>query len=267
MAKSSAEILEGKNWIKNYRKYCDNHLIESLRILIIILLFCITHVSAQEVKGILYDSEGRVADFEIVNQNTGVQSATGVEGFFAIQAEVGDSLVFNSIQYEKQLLIVEPRHLQETIVVELKKSINALDQVNISSSSGEFNAERENTALKKEFVSDRERNWFLYEIPNSKGNLYDGLVSIFNKLFPKEPEIRIIELRDFQELFASGETLNYEYLKARLQIPENRYNLFFDYLESKSLNYDLLDESKRLDLIQQINDLAEEYLMMLEMDE
>ncbi|MUP44695.1 hypothetical protein E0K83_02920 [Gramella sp. BOM4] len=238
-----------------------------MRVAIIIFLFCITPVSAQEVKGILYDSEGRVPEFDMVNQNSGVYSSTDEEGYFAIKAELGDSLVFNSIQYEKQILVVQQRHLQETIVVELKKSINTLDQVNISSSTGEYNVLKANTKLKKEFISDRERNWFLYETPNSKGNLYDGLVSIINKLFPKEPEIRIIELKDFQDLFKIDDTLNYEYLSTNLKIPEKQYNLFFDYLESKSLNYSLLQKSRRLDLIQQINELAEEYLRMLEEEE
>jgi hypothetical protein len=235
-----------------------------LRIFIIIILFFIQSLTAQEVRGIIYDSDGRVSDFEIVNLNSGNYSATNKEGYFTILSDLGDTLVFNSIQFEKQILIVEQKHLQETIVIELRKTVNALDQVNISSSTSKFNVEKANTALKKEFLTDIERNWFLYYPPNSKGNLFDGFESIINKLFPKKPEIRKIELNDYQELFTSDETLNFEYFKNSLEIPEKDYNLFLDYLESKSLNYDLLDKSRRLDLIQKINHLSQEYIIMLE---
>ena len=235
-----------------------------MRIFIIIILFCIQSVTAQEIRGIIYDSDGTVSDFEIVNLNKAIYSTTNQDGYFTISSDLGDTLVFNSIQFEKQILIVEERHLQETIVVELKKTVNALDEVNINSSNGEFNVKKENKELKKRILTDLEKNWFIYYPPEAKGNLYDGLVSIINKLFPKKPEISIIKFSDYQELFASDEILNYEYLNESLGIPENHYNLFFDYLESKSLSYDLLDESKRMDLIQKINYLGSEYITMLE---
>lgn len=238
-----------------------------MRIFLIIILFCIQSVTSQEVRGIIYDSDGRVSDFEIVSLSSAIHSTTNQEGYFTISSDLGDTLVFNAIQFEKQILIVEQKHLQETIVIELRKTVNALDQVNISSSTRKFNVKKANTELKKEFLTDIERNWFLYYPPNSKGNLFDGLESIINKLFPTKPEIRIIELSDYQELFSSDETLNFEYLKNSLEISENHYNLFLDYLESKSLNYDLLDKSRRLDLIQKINHISEEYIIMLNSNE
>ena len=238
-----------------------------MRIFIIIILFCIQSVTAQEIRGIIYDSDGRVSDFEIVNLNSAIHSTTNQEGYFTIPSDLGDTLVFNSIQFEKQILVVEQRHLQETIVIELKKTVNALDQVNISSSNRKFNLEKENNKLKKEFLTDLERNWFIYYPPNPKGNIFDGFLSVIDKLFPKKPEIRIIELSDYQELFTSDEILNFEYLKVSLGIPENHYNLFLDYLESKSLNYELLNKSERLDLIQKINHLSEEYIIMLRSNE
>jgi len=238
-----------------------------LRIFIIIILFCVQSVKAQQVRGIIYDSDERISDFEIVNLNSGIYSTTNQEGYFTISTDLGDTLVFNSIQFEKQILIVKKRHLQEPIVIELKKTINALDQVNISSSTMEFNVEKANNELKKEFLTDLERNWFIYYPPNPKGNLFDGFVSVINKLFTKKPEIRIIKLSDYQELFTWDDTLNFEYLENSLGIPENHYSLFLDYLESKSLNYELLDNSRRLDLIQKINHISEEYIIMLKSNE
>ncbi len=238
-----------------------------MRIFIIIILFCIQSVKAQEVRGIIYDSDKRVSDFVVINLNDAIYSTTNQEGYFTISTDLEDTLVFNSIQFDKQILIVEQRHLQEPIVIELKKTVNPLDQVNISSSTREFNVKKANNELKKEIITDIERNWFIYYPPNPKGNLFDGFVSVINKLFPKKPKIRIIELNDYQELFTSDETLNFEYLKKSLGIPENHYYLFLDYLESKSLNYELLDKSRRLDLIQKINHISEEYIIMLRSNE
>jgi len=235
-----------------------------LRIFIILILICIQSVTAQQVTGIVYESDERVSDFEIVNMNSGISSTTNQEGNFSISSDIGDTLVFTSIQFEKQILIVEETHLQKTLVIELKRIVNILDQVNISSSSKEFNVKTANKELKKTFVTDLEKNWFIYYPPNPKGNLLAGFLPENKKSIPKKSEIRIIHLSDYIELFTSDETLNCEYLKNSLKIPENRCNLFFDYLESKALNYELLDPSRRLDLIQKIYEASEEYIVIIE---
>jgi len=238
-----------------------------LRIFIIIILICIQNVTAQEVRGVIYDSDQRVSDFEIVNINNDNSTTTNQEGYFTISSDLGDTLVFNSLQFEKQILIIEQSHLQGTLVIELKKFINSLDQVNISSSSKEFNVKKANNELKKTFITDIEKNWFIYNPPNPKGNILAGFLSGNKKSITKKPEIRIIQLSDYRELFISDETLNFEYLKNSLGIHENHSNLFFDFLESKSLDYELLDKSRRLDLILKIKDLSEEYIVMLKSNE
>jgi len=238
-----------------------------LRIFIIIILICIQNVTAQEVRGVIYDSDQRVSDFEIVNINNDNSTTTNQEGYFTISSDLGDTLVFNSLQFEKQILIIEKSHLQGTLVIELKKFINSLDQVNISSSSKEFNVKKANNELKKTFITDIEKNWFIYNPPNPKGNILAGFLSGNKKSITKKPEIRIIQLSDYRELFISDETLNFEYLKNSLGIHENHSNLFFDFLESKSLDYELLDKSRRLDLILKIKDLSEEYIVMLKSNE
>lgn len=238
-----------------------------MRIFIIIILICIQNVTAQEVRGVIYDSDQRVSDFEIVNINNDNSTTTNQEGYFTISSDLGDTLVFNSLQFEKQILIIEQSHLQGTLVIELKKFINSLDQVNISSSSKEFNVKKANNELKKTFITDIEKNWFIYNPPNPKGNILAGFLSGNKKSITKKPEIRIIQLSDYRELFISDETLNFEYLKNSLGIHENHSNLFFDFLESKSLDYELLDKSRRLDLILKIKDLSEEYIVMLKSNE
>lgn len=238
-----------------------------MRIFIIIILICIQNVTAQEVRGVIYDSDQRVSDFEIVNINNDNSTTTNQEGYFTISSDLGDTLVFNSLQFEKQILIIEKSHLQGTLVIELKKFINSLDQVNISSSSKEFNVKKANNELKKTFITDIEKNWFIYNPPNPKGNILAGFLSGNKKSITKKPEIRIIQLSDYRELFISDETLNFEYLKDSLGIHENHSNLFFDFLESKSLDYELLDKSRRLDLILKIKDLSEEYIVMLKSNE
>ena len=235
-----------------------------MRIFVILILIGIQSVTAQEIRGIVYESNERVSDFEIVNMNSGISSTTNQEGYFSISSDLGDTLVFKSIQFEQQILIVDENHLQRTLVIELKKIVNLLDQVNISSSSQEFNVKTANKELKKTFQTDLEKNWFIYYPPNPKGNLLASIIPGNKKSIPKKPEKRIIHLSDYIELFTSDETLNFKYLKNSLGIPEKHYNLFFDYLESRSLNYELLNQSRRLDLIQKINDESEKYIVILE---
>ncbi|TQI71232.1 hypothetical protein JM79_2159 [Gramella sp. Hel_I_59] len=235
-----------------------------MRIFIILILICVRSLTAQEIRGIVYDSDERVSDFEIVNMNSGISSTTNQEGYFSISSDLGDTLVFNSIQFEQQILIVDENHLQTTLVIELKKIINLLDEVIISSSSKVFNVKTANRELKKTFQTDLEKNWFIYYPPNPKGNLLASIIPGNKKSIPKKSEIRIIHLSDYVELFASDDTLNCEYLKNSLGIPENGCNLFFDYLESKSLNYELLGPTRRLDLIQKIYEASQEYIVIQE---
>jgi len=198
-----------------------------LRIFIILILIGIQSLTAQEIRGIVYDSDERVSDFEIVNMNSGISSTTNQDGYFSIPSDLGDTLVFNSIQFEKQILIIDENHLQTTLVIELKKIVNLLDQVNISSLSKEFNVKTANRELKKIFQTDLEKNWFIYYPPNPKGNLLASIIPGNKKSIHKKSEITIIHLSDYVELFASDDTLNCEYLKNSLGIPENRCNLFF----------------------------------------
>ncbi|WP_141878040.1 hypothetical protein [Gramella sp. Hel_I_59] len=196
--------------------------------------------------------------------NSGISSTTNQEGYFSISSDLGDTLVFKSIQFEQQILIVDENHLQTTLVIELKKIVNLLDEVNISSSSEEFNVKTANRELKKTIQTDLEKNWFIYYPPNPKGNLLASIIPGNKKSVPKKSEIRIIRLNDYVELFASDDTLNCEYLKNSFGIPENGCNIFLDYLESKSLNYELLGPTRRLDLIQKIYEASQEYIVILE---
>ncbi|TQI71118.1 hypothetical protein JM79_2044 [Gramella sp. Hel_I_59] len=235
-----------------------------MRIFIILILICVQSLTAQEIRGIVYESDERVSDFEIVNMNSGISSTTNQEGYFSISSDLGDTLVFKSIQFEQQILIVDENHLQTTLVIELKKIVNLLDEVNISSSSEEFNVKTANRELKKTIQTDLEKNWFIYYPPNPKGNLLASIIPGNKKSVPKKSEIRIIRLNDYVELFASDDTLNCEYLKNSFGIPENGCNIFLDYLESKSLNYELLGPTRRLDLIQKIYEASQEYIVILE---
>ncbi len=215
------------------------------------------------MEGIVYDADGVVTDFEVWNKTQQIQVRTDDRGFFKIRAEVGDTLLFNSISYQEYKLVVKPEHFQDRIVIDLKPDVNRLEEVNLNALREKTDPEIITEELGAEIKKDKEKNLFKYEIPNSKGNYFPFFVSLFRQLFPKEPEKQIIRLRDFQVLFSQGDVLNDQFLTEELKIPKEIRNLFFDYLETQSWDIDLLEEENRLNLIQKLYDASEEYLKMI----
>ena len=239
-----------------------------LRFLFWITILISSTVYSQEIQGILYDAEGTVPDFEIINLDQNASTRSNSQGFFKIEAKTGDSVVFNSITYKKYILVVTPENLLEQIVVELKIDLNELDVVNLSGSKKEFEPEVFNQEFKDMIKKDREENPYLYGTPNPKGNIFSLVGIIFQKIFPKKETkvFETIKFDDFKELFASDDKLNAQFLSNELKISPELKNFYFDYLDSLSWNVSLLKAENRMDLIQKLYESSDHYLELFESD-
>lgn len=216
----------------------------------------------QEIKGYLYDSDGRVPNIPVwnvtQNKNTGADS----NGYFAIAAEIGDTVLFTSVAYNKYKLVVENEHFKEEIVVVL--TYNNLDEVTVNSYNIKFddfeNSDRElMTQIRRDII----KNPTLYE-PH-KGNiryLIQNIIGLFggkDKAKEQQPENGNIVTRDFMYLFEDDIVLNKTFLLEELQIPTDYHNLFMEYLGSKQYSITYLREDKKLDLIQAVYESGKEY--------
>ena len=106
-----------------------------IRIVYLFLAFAAMQVVAQENPRILL--KGRLsADFSVfegvyvINKKTEKASITDQEGYFKVQAVVGDTLLFSATQFRELKMVLTAKDFeQEMILVKMKPVVNQLDEV------------------------------------------------------------------------------------------------------------------------------------------
>jgi hypothetical protein len=223
------------------------------------LVFLIsTHSFSQQISGYLYDQNGIVPNFPLLNTTQNLFSNSNSEGYFEIKADVGDSIVLKSIAYKTYILEVKTSQIENNIVIELEP--DNLDEVMIYSykTNSQTLSKKLNNSIKK----DISKNPTLYE--PSKGNiryLLDGIIGLFKKDIKsnKQPlEEKKLNTKDFISLFTNDEILNKDFL-LELKLPEKYHNLFLDFLGSKEVDENYLKKERKLDLINLIYKYSSEY--------
>ncbi|WP_019037521.1 hypothetical protein [Psychroflexus tropicus] len=95
-----------------------------------VFIFSCVYAYGQEIEGYTYDDSGRVPGVRISNLTQDRVEVSNPNGYFRVEAAVGDTVHFTSVAYDLYDLIVEKKHLEKKIVVEL--SISTLDEVRIT---------------------------------------------------------------------------------------------------------------------------------------
>jgi hypothetical protein len=225
-----------------------------------VFIFSCVYVYGQEIEGYTYDESGRVPGVKISNLTQDRVEVSNPNGYFRVEAAVGDTVHFTSVAYDIYELVVEEKHLEKKIVVEL--SISTLDEVRIMSYRARNTAiEDLDTQLAGQIQKDIKRHPNLYR--PSKGNIGNIFQSIFD-LFKKDskPEIatpRFLSFEDFEVLFLSDEFFNAEFLTGELNIPDGKYELFYEFLALQQLEYNYLQPSYKLDLIDELYKFGREF--------
>ena len=85
---------------------------------------------SKNLQGKVYSSDGDVAATHVLNTTTKRATITDIDGFFSIQANLNDTLVFSAVQYKKKEMIVTAEVLaQKLLNVPLQESLTVLDEV------------------------------------------------------------------------------------------------------------------------------------------
>jgi hypothetical protein len=211
-----------------------------------------------------------VPSFEIRNKTQQLIEKTDERGYFTIEAETGDSIIFNSISYEKYILVAGQKDFDEQIVVELNTDVNNLNQVNLVGSRKEFNPEKYTKDFGAMIKKDRLEHPYLYKKLSPQGDILGLFGLIYKQFFKKKPSEKIvvnITFNDFKKLFETDILINERFLKEELKISSELRNLFFDYLDSLSLNAELLLEENKMNLMQKLYDSSSEYLEGIQSNE
>lgn len=122
---------------------------------VLLSIFCILSLKAQEnqqLRGkILNDS--LAAPVHIVNINSEKGSLSTIEGAFIIRVKKGDSLLFSSLQFKKEILVVTSKIMQEgSLNIQLEEKVNELEQVSLHDLSG--NLEKDTKGMKIHIPTD-----------------------------------------------------------------------------------------------------------------
>lgn len=236
-----------------------------------ILLFFIfpTSVISQNITGKIYDSKTTIKGATIYNTTKNQINHTNDNGYFEIEANINDTIIFYSLFHYQKTLIINETHYTEAIVIELKKKINELDEVLLDNTKLKpFDEKKQNMVIKNQIKNDIKKHPYYYNASNGNiGNALNELTKLIGKLFktkkPKTLPIINITHKEFDTLFSSNTFFNSKLLINDLQIPENYIPLFFDYCEGQDIDNKLLLEENRFLLLDKLYSCSKAFLKIL----
>ena len=258
-------------------------------IFFVLFLICIA-VSAQTSKRTLvqgsievpagYDAEG----IAIYNNSTSQGTASGENGSFSIRVALGDSLTFSAVQFRELNLKITQEILEsERLYVVIPEAMNELPEISLRSHNltgilendvgdvevvtpavSAFSPEQ---IKKYEFAPDAKSvptNAVTEKGLQNGANilaLVGGLVKLLvpdRKAKKEKPQERdhyqkVLLEREIRQLF------NDKFFKDHFQIEQTKISEFIFFAEANDLSPELMEEDKRLDLIQFLSEQSEQF--------
>jgi hypothetical protein len=239
--------------------------------LFFVILFQAIYFSSfsQNITGKVYDSESTVKGIKVFNKTKNIYVFTNDSGDFSINATVNDTLTFSSLFYKEKSLKIVPKDLNNTLVIELKKNINNLDEVLLTNNGKEkpFDKNKYSDNLSEQIKNDIKNNPHLYGVMPTGGIDFVKLASLISKLFKKKNKKQHIiyaSYKDLDSLFKSKNIFDDKLLATDLKIKIEYKSLFFDFCESKNINKNLLSQKNELDLLDKLFEYSKEFNLIME---
>ncbi|WP_179345265.1 hypothetical protein [Winogradskyella ursingii] len=228
--------------------------------------------NSQIIKAKVYDSETTVKGIRVTNKTQNRVTGTNINGDFSIVAKISDTLTFTSLFHHPKEVVVTEKHFGETIVFELDKIINELEEVQVKAEPKQplFTQETYNANLQNLIKEDIKNNPHLYQPAGATyGVDFIYLIGQVIKLFKrkdtyKEPIYAPITYMQLDSLFAKNSFFNERLLTKSLKIPLEKKYLFLEFLEAKQLSSELLKEDKKMDLLEAMVQSSDLFLILLE---
>lgn len=241
------------------------HKITSLLLLISSIAF------SQQISGIVYDEESPVSGAKIMNVSSKSITSSDLTGKFELYARLNDTLVFTSLFHETKKIVLSSLHFEETVVFELKKSVNQLDEVALAGSKARATDEELTKTIDTQFKTDIEKNPHLYRRPNRSTGPIDimeigrRVAKLFKKEHSKIEETFLtpITSENLNALFKTDKVFNDTFLILNLNITKEYKQLFFAYCETQHLPTTLLEENQKFYLMDELLILSNDFQKML----
>ena len=235
---------------------------------ILFLLLPATLIS-QNITGKIYDAESTVKGAKILNKTKNITTHSDENGNFDITASPNDSLLITSLFHLEKHIKIDDFYLQNTIVVELTKQVNNLDEVLLAEKRNELKTFEINSDLGAILAYDLKNNpetWYK-DMPKSGIDII-AVALLIGKLLKNKKEKpqpkTTINFKTFDSLFSSSnKRFNKSLLINDLKIPEAHFGLFFDYCDAQSIDTNLLLEENDFMLLDQLLKCSNNFLEIL----
>jgi len=221
---------------------------------LLVLVICF-HLNAQTVSGIIYDEDEVLVAVKITNKSQNILVLSNTNGTFSIPAKLNDSLQFQSSFHLLKTFVVSEKHFIEELVIELKKSKETLSEVYIENEATvAFVEEKYSASLSEQIANDIKNNPENYHTAASGNINFIAIFGMVAKLFKKQKTknndvIKHVDAKEFGVFFEKDKFFNQDFLLKDLKIGLEYHELFFDYLETKAISPQLLEENEQINLI------------------
>ncbi|TPV32350.1 hypothetical protein FJ651_12350 [Paucihalobacter ruber] len=236
-------------------KYC---------ISLVVVIICF-HLNAQTVSGIIYDEDEALVAVKITNKSQNIMVLSNTDGTFSIPAKLKDSLQFQSSFHLLKTFVVSEKHFVEDLVIELKKSEETLGEVYLENEAKvKFFEEKYSATLSEQIANDIKNNSENYSAAASGNMDFIAIFGMVAKLFKgkktkDKDTINYLDAKQFKVFFEEDKFFNHDFLLKDLNIGSEYHELFFDYLETKAISSQLLEENEQINLIALFLDYSKEF--------
>ncbi len=232
---------------------------------------------SETLKGKIIADSIQGYSINIVNYTKAIGTTNDENGFFEMPASVGDSIVFSSVQYQTRSMVVTLEQLEKPIIsVVLYPIVQLLEQVRVSNIelSGDLDKDVgavelqpfvDNQILGLPFSDKPQPTQAERRIYTAKSGIIDRPINYLNGTLKKLKKIKALE--DLQRIVQKGTTtFNTSFFVEELELPEALITDFVYYCAKDDYFNNLLENSKRLTLLEFFQEKAKSYKKYKELD-
>lgn len=236
-----------------------------------------TFGQSEKLKGVIKADSLIGYAINIVNYTKKIGTTNDDKGYFEILCSVGDSIIFSSVQYKVLALKVTQEHLQhQNLQIKLQSIVQQLDLVRVSNVELSGNLGKDTKSIEtKPFVNnktlglpfaDRQQPTQIErKINTARSGILDLPINYLNGTLKKLKRIKAIE--DLNLMVNKGEiALDRSFFIEDLGLPEELITDFVYYCAEDDYFEDLLENSKKLSLLEFFTEKAKAYKMHKEID-
>ena len=227
---------------------------------LLIFITCISAFAQQsQFSGVIVADSISFTQVNIVNLNKEVGTVNNKQGEFVIDAEIGDEIVFSSVQYEPYQVTVSKENIKKKNIIHLFPIVNELEEVKISNIdlSGDLSKDASNIETKPYFNPSSVG----LENPAPKMSVEDrrlytastgGIFTIVDILSGRMAMLkRMKEISEFEAIIAKAQALvSKRYIVEDLKIPEEYVDDFFYFCAKQDGFEQIVKTSDKLEMIE-----------------